>query len=195
MRVSPFICFVILSITSAALSADAFRPGPAESYAHQSANQITIGAKSFDKTQLTDDAFGKKTEPLKYGVLPVLVVIENKSKDSLDLQNLEVNLVASDGRHATAVPPDELFHLGRATKRPGMKAPIPMPRKKNPLESPEIAAQAFAARMLPPGDTASGFFYFEAQPEAGDKLYVNGIRRHAPARKCFTLNFLSTSNA
>jgi hypothetical protein len=30
--------------------------------------------------------------------------------------------------------------------------------------------------MLPPGDSASGFFYFEAKSEAGDKLYLNGVR-------------------
>ncbi len=30
--------------------------------------------------------------------------------------------------------------------------------------------------MLPPGDTASGFFYFEAKPESGDSVYVNGLR-------------------
>jgi hypothetical protein len=36
--------------------------------------------------------------------------------------------------------------------------------------------RAFAAKMLAPGDSASGFVYFEAHPEAGDKLYVNGLR-------------------
>jgi len=36
--------------------------------------------------------------------------------------------------------------------------------------------RAFAAKMLPPGDSASGFFYFEARPEVGDKIYLNGLR-------------------
>jgi hypothetical protein len=186
VRVSPIIRFVTLSI--AFLSASAlqisgadkqFRAGTAGSYAHQTANQVTVGAKSFDKPELTEDAFGKKTDFLKYGVLPVLVVIENKTRNALDLQNLEVNLVASDGRHVSAVPPQELFNVGHPTKRPGINpVPIPLPtsRKKNPLEAPEIATRAFIAKMLPPGDSVSGFFYFEAKPEVGDKLYLNGIR-------------------
>lgn len=186
---SPFICFVILSITSS-FSAEDFRAGPAASYAHQAADQVTIGAKSFDKPELTEGAFGKKADVLKYGVLPVLVVIENKSKNSLNLENLEVNLVASDGRHATAVSPDELFHLGRPTKRPGIKpTPIPLPKKKNPMESPELAARSFAAKMLPPGDIASGFFYFEAKSETGDKLYVNGIRQARSGQEMLYFEF------
>ncbi|MFL6465136.1 MAG: hypothetical protein ACJ73N_12095 [Bryobacteraceae bacterium] len=183
---SPIIRFVILSIAflsaSTLLIAGAdkqFRAEAAGSYPHQTTNQITVGAKSFDKPELTEDAFGKKADLLKYGVLPVLVVIENKGRNTLDLQYLEVNLVASDGRHASAVPPQELFHVGRPTKRPGISpVPIPIPtsRKKSPLEAPEIAARAFIAKMLPPNDSASGFFYFEAKPEVGDKLYLNGIR-------------------
>jgi len=186
VRVSPIIRFVTLSITflsAAALQVSGadkqFRAGAAESYSHQTADQVTVGAKSFNKPELTEDAFGKKVDPLKYGVLPVLVVIENKGRNALDLQNLEVNLVATDGRHASAVPPQELFNVGHTTKRPGISpVPIPLPtsKKKNPLEAPEIVTRAFIAKMLPPGDSVSGFFYFEAKPENGDKLYLNGIR-------------------
>ena len=181
---SPIVRFVIPSITfgvlllGVALGADEpFKPGPAASYAHQTSGPVTIGAKPYNKEELTESAFGKKLDLLKYGVLPVLVVIENKGKEPVDLQNLEVSLVASDGRHATAVSPDDLVHLGTPAKRPGIKqTPIPMPKKKNPMNSPEIVMRSFSARMLPPGDSAGGFFYFEAKSERGDKLYVNGMR-------------------
>ncbi len=189
MRVSPFICFVILSITATAPAAEGFRAGPASSYAHQSADEVTIGAKAFDRSELTEEAFGKKADLLKYGVLPVLVVIENKSKGALDLHNLEVSLVASDGRHATAVNPDELYHLGGPTKRPGLKGPIPLPKKKNPMEAPQIEERAFAAQVVPPGDTASGFFYFEAKSESGDKLYVNGLRQARSGQEMLYFEF------
>jgi len=136
-----------------------------------------VGAKAYNKEDLTDSAFGKKLDLLKYGVLPVLVVVENKGKEAVNLENLQVRLVASDGRHAPAVTPDGLLHMGGPTKRPGIKqTPIPMPKKKNPMNSPEIFDRAFVAKMLPPGDSATGFFYFEAKSEPGDKLYVNGMR-------------------
>jgi hypothetical protein len=183
--VIPKIRFVILSITLAALTASivgstspAFHVGAAGEYPHQSADQVTIGAKSFDRDELVADAFGKKTDLLKFGILPVLVVIENKREKSLDLRNLEVNLVASDGRHATSVNPEDIPFVGThgRTGASQVPLPVPLPKKKNRLNSPEIVSRAFSAKMLPPGDSASGFFYFEAKPETGDKLYLNGLR-------------------
>jgi hypothetical protein len=154
-----------------------FRAGAASDYAHQTSEQVTIGAKSYDTQELTAEAFGKKTDLLKYGVLAVLVVIENKRQKTLDLRNLEVNLVAADGRHAGPVSPEDIPFLGKRSKTPTMNpVPNPLPKKKNPLNAPQIVERAFAAKMLPPGDSTSGFFYFEARPEAGDKLYLNGLR-------------------
>ncbi len=154
-----------------------FRAGAASDYAHQTSDQVTIGAKSYDTEELIAEAFGKKTDLLKYGVLPVLLVIENKRQKTLDLRDLEVNLVAADGRHSGPVSPEDILFLGKRTKPPKMNpVPNPLPRKKNPLNAPQIVERAFAAKMLPPGDSATGFFYFEAKPEPGDKLYINGLR-------------------
>src|SRR5690242_5883964 len=114
-RVMPGTRFLIPSITLAAallLGARAsddepFRALAASEYAHQTVQQVMVGAKAYDTQELTAQAFGKKADLLKYGVFPVLVVVENKRADSLDLRQVEVSLVASDGRHVTAVSPDE----------------------------------------------------------------------------------------
>jgi hypothetical protein len=124
-------------------------------------------------------AFGKRTDLLRYGVLPVLVVVENKRDKALDLRDLEVNLVAADGRHASAVSPEDIPFLATAGKHPsqtGVRVPVPLPKKKNPLDTAAIVERAFIAKMLPAGDSASGFFYFEAKSEPGDKVYLNGLR-------------------
>jgi hypothetical protein len=153
-----------------------FRAAPAESYAHQVSDSVTIGAKPFNSEELTAEAFGKKADLLKYGVLPVLVVINNKRQKTLDLRNLEVNLVGSDGRHVSAVAPEDLQFVGkRSVKTSVTPIQVPLPKRKNRLASPELVTRAFAAKMLPAGDSASGFFYFEATPEIGDKLYINGL--------------------
>jgi len=146
-------------------------------YAHQTSGKVTIGAKAYNSEELTAEAFGKKADLLKYGVLPVLVVVENKRQKTLDLRNLEINLVAADGRHVGPVAPEDIQYLGKRSARTSVTpSPVRLPKKKNPLTSPELVTRAFAAKMLPPGDSASGFFYFEAKPEPGDKLYVNGLR-------------------
>ncbi len=178
---------LILSITLVAACATAvlasddkpFRAGPPSEYAHQQSENVTVGAKPFTSEELINSAFGKKIEFSKYGVVPVLVVIENKRDKALDLRELAASLVAADGRHAKAVAPEDLPFLATTGKHPsqtGVRVPVPLPRKKNPLNNPEIATRAFSAKMLAPGDSASGFLYFEAQPEAGDKLYLDGMR-------------------
>ncbi|HEY7303057.1 MAG TPA: hypothetical protein VH601_03000 [Bryobacteraceae bacterium] len=174
----PSIAFVLgLAALATMAEEKVFQAGSAASYAHQTADQVTVGAKPYNTQDLTDGAFGKKADLLKYGVLPVLVVIENKREKALDLRDVEVNLVGTDGRHVTAVNPENIPFLGTAGKHPGMSPTrLPLPKKKNPLNAPEIVTRAFSAKMLPPGDSASGFFYFEARSEAGDKLYMNGLR-------------------
>ena len=112
MRVIPKTRFVIPSITLRQRlrcslqrpTKSGFSPVRPAAYAHQTSDKVTVGAKSFDNEQLTAEAFGKKTDLLRYGVLPVLVVIENKRDKALDLRDLEVNLVGADGSHV---------HLGR----------------------------------------------------------------------------------
>ncbi len=178
------IRFVISSIALAAAwtlclaeNGQGFHPGPASQYAHQSAFGVTIGAKAFDNEELIAEAFGKKANLLKYGVLPVLVVVENKGKEALDLRGLHVNLVASDGRHVASVKPEDIRYLDKGSRRTTVNPlPVPLPSKKNPLTAPEILSRAFTAEFVPVGDSASGFFYFEARFEPGDRIYLDGMR-------------------
>jgi hypothetical protein len=175
------IAFVAAALLAAPGSDDkSFQAGKASDYPHQMSEQVLVGAKAFDNADLTADAFGKKTDLLKYGVLPVLVVIENKRDRAINLDNLEVKLVGSDGRNVASVSPDDIPFVGtdgrRKPKTPGTGVNLPMPKKKNPLGGSEISARAFAAKMLPPGDSTSGFFYFEAQAEVGDSIYLSGMR-------------------
>lgn len=167
-----------------------FHVGAAAEYAHQSGDRVVVGAKAYDTEELTAEAFGKKADLLRYGVLPVLVIIENKRDQAIDLRDLEVSLVAADGRHASAVNPEDIPFLAKhGHKAPPVQPPIPLPKKGNPLNAPEIVTRAFAARMLPPGDSASGFFYFEARPEPGDKLYLNGMREARSGQELFYFEF------
>jgi hypothetical protein len=176
-------------------STDGFHVGSASDYANQTSEQVTIGAKPYDTPTLQTEAFGKKLDLLRYGVLPVLVVIENKRKKTIDLRSIEVNLVSADGqRHAPSVAPADLYSLGtphgaNATGRAQVPLPIPLPKKKNPFNSPELAERSFSAQMIPPGESASGFFYFEANSEPGDRLYLSGFRELPSGHDLLYLDF------
>jgi hypothetical protein len=177
-----------MSIALAWASEDsAWRAGKAADYAHQSTEKVTIGAKAFKSAEETEPAFGKKADFNKFGFMPVLVVVENQHGETLDLKSMQVELVAANGNHVQAMVPDDVPYIAKPGQRPGTqpKLPFPTPKKKNPLAIPELQNRAFSAQMLPNGDSANGFFYFEAKPEPGMKLYLNGLRLRPSGKELF----------
>lgn len=173
------------------LAADkSFHAGPASSYAHQASDNVVAGAQVYDKPELVEEAFGKKVDFTRYGLVPVLVVIENNRKQTVDLRSIEINLVASDGRHAAAVKPEDIQLMGSHGQHPQqVPLPVPIPKRKGAITRPEIVNRAFSADMLAPGDTASGFFYFNAKIESGDKLYISGLQEAPSGRDIMYFEF------
>jgi hypothetical protein len=180
---------LFLSIT-AAFAADKqppFRPAPAANYpSHQTNNQITIGVDAYTSAEKLKTAFGK-LDPNDHGVLPVLVVIQNDGDKALRLDRLRAGYTASGGNRVDATPPQEVRYL-RGPDRPKM---IPGPTgqikigkgKKNPLDAWEIEGRAFSAKMLAPGQTASGFFYFQTKLQPGATIYLNGLAEAATGKE------------
>ena len=188
--------FVTLSITLALaggvaiLASDVWHVGKASDYPNQTASQITVGAKPFASDAETEPVFGKKADFNKYGVLPVLVVIENRRSKTLDLRDLEVMLVGRKGQHVDPLRPDDVAYVALPAQRPTTaKLPFPTPKKKNPLNVPELTGRAFVSKLIPPGDSASGFFYFEAQAEPGMKLYLNKLREQPSGEEILYFEF------
>jgi hypothetical protein len=64
---------------------------------------------------------------------------------------------------------------------PGINSGAP----KGPLNTPEIEGRAFLVKLLPPGESASGFFYFEASELKGAQLYLTGIKDAATNQPYF----------
>jgi hypothetical protein len=164
----------------------AFKPGPAESYpGAQTFDKITIGAQPYATAELAATAFGK-VNPYQYGILPVLVVIKNDTGRALRL-DLETQFVVPGNRHVEAMPPgDVVLSNGKPahTWKVGTPSPVPFPKKKKggPLNIWEIEGRAFSAKLIPPGETASGFFYFDIENQPGSKLYVTGIKDAASGK-------------
>jgi hypothetical protein len=165
-----------------------FSPGAASSYpGHQTLDKITIAAVPFVTEEQARTAFGK-ANPYKYGVLPVLVILENKTGKALRL-NLSAEFEEAGGRHLEATPPADVTFIGgnvRPPKVPG-SGPLPFPtRKKNgPLNTWEIEGRAFTAKLLPDGDSVYGFFYFQTAQRPGSKLYLTGIKDAASGQDYF----------
>jgi hypothetical protein len=164
-----------------------FSPGPAASYQTKQTNDhVTVAAVAYDTEELAHTAFGK-LNPNQYGVLPVLVIIQNDTDQALKLEHLDAEYTGIDGRRVEATPASEVQTLG-GPQRPDVPvaSPIPIHRKhKNPLDVWEIDGRSFAAKLLPPHESVNGFFYFQTAHRPGSKFYLTGIKVAATGQDIF----------
>jgi hypothetical protein len=166
-----------------------FKPGPIESYpCRLTQEKVTIAAEPFDKEEETKTAFGK-LNPNRYGILPMLVLIRNDSEETISLEDLRVEYITEARQRIEATPARDVAKTNspaRPRVTPGpWPGPVPRGTRNNPLNAWEIEGRAFVARMLPPGETASGFFYFQAPHRAGASLYITGLKEARSRRPLF----------
>ena len=165
-----------------------FRPAAAGSLPHHQTNaQVTIGAEAYDSADTAKAAFGK-LNPYEYGIMPVLVVIQNDSNQTIRLDHMKVEYVSPAGRVVATPSRDVRYTRGpdRPTGIPGPTGGIKIPRgKKNPLDAWEIDGRAFSAAMLPAGQSAYGFFYFQTNLQTGSTIYINGITEASTGKELF----------
>jgi hypothetical protein len=189
----PFVfkCLVLLLSIAAGFAADkdtAFKPQPASSYAtRQALGKVTIAADPYETEDESKAAFGK-ARPYKQGILPVLVVIQNDSDQAIRAGNLKAELLGPSRARVGATPAaDVRFVRGPRQPKmtPGPVGGVGIGRSKNPLDVWEIEGRAFAAKMIPPGESAHGFFYFESGLQRGMRLYLTGLEEAGSGKELF----------
>jgi hypothetical protein len=175
---------------AAAFAADKDRPfhvGPAAGYAnHQTQANVTIGAEAYETEAEAQDAFGK-LNPYRYGILPVLVVIQNDGNKAVRLDGLKAEYVGPNRNRVEATPARDIRYLSGA-KLPKVAVGPTGPKigkNKNPLDAWEIEGRAFSAKMLPPGQSASGFFYFQTGIQRNSILYLTGLTEADSGKELF----------
>ncbi|MGC8881569.1 MAG: hypothetical protein ACP5UT_01955 [Bryobacteraceae bacterium] len=178
---------LIVSLWLASLAAagdEPFRPKPAAAYpSHQKVGPLVIAAVKFETDSETKPLFG--INPNEYGVLPVLLILENQGNTTLMLDHMRV---AYQARRTEVLPtPAHELPSILAPRRPrvGMRSPVPLPKKKNPLARVEFESRAFSAKTLLAGESAHGFFYFETPFNPGAVLYITGIREGVTGKELF----------
>jgi hypothetical protein len=162
-----------------------FTPPPVESItAKQTNDGVTVAAVPYTTEEQAKAAFGK-LNPYKYGVLPVLVVVKNDSPGSVRISNLKVEYIDAARTRIEATPAADVRYA-RSPERPNFN-PSPIPglkrSKKNPLDSPDIEVRAFSAKMLPPGESAYGFVYFQTGKRRGDHIYITGFEEASTGKE------------
>jgi hypothetical protein len=154
----------------------------------QTTSGLTLGAQAYDTEAMTKPAFGK-LNPNRYGVLPVLLMIRNNTQKTVNVTGLRATYVDLDRNKIEATPAGEVKYANapdRPRLDPGPIPPMTKPRvKKNPLAATEIDERGFAARMLPPGESAYGFLYFQTSHRSGAKLFIDGLTDAATGQEFF----------
>jgi hypothetical protein len=184
----PFIFkrLALLMSIAAAFAADktSFQAPAASGMPHrQTTDRLTIGVDAYDSGAKVHLAFGKLS-PGEYGILPVLVVMQNDSARAIQLRSLRVEYVGPHGDRVVATPANEVKYAVGPDPLAGQRRAGPIQiHKKNPLDVGEIEGRAFTAQMLPAGNTASGFFYFNAELQPGATLYVSGLAEAGSGRE------------
>jgi hypothetical protein len=165
--------FMSIAAAFAADKEPAFHAPAASAMPHtQTAAPLTIGVDTYVSGEKLKAAFGKLV-PAVYGVLPVLVVIQNDGKSTIRLENLKAEYVNRNTRVDATSARDVRY--AKAPSRPNIALGPLGHGKKNPLDAWEIEGRAFAAKMLPAGNTACGFFYFQVDLEPGATIYLSGL--------------------
>ena len=183
---------VLFAAAAGAVAADKnqFKPEALESYSNaQKVGGLILAADAYHEPERAKAAFGSKAKPYEQGVLPVMLLIRNDSNRTVTLEGMRIEYQADRARSAP-IPPREVPFV-RPAQRPQLDSTGPIPgrvsvrRKKNPLDAQEIQDRAFAARMLPPGELATGFLYFHALYRENAILYITGIKDPATGKDLF----------
>ncbi|HWE50726.1 MAG TPA: hypothetical protein VG273_13095 [Bryobacteraceae bacterium] len=163
---------------------------PINEYPHrQTSEKVTIAAQVSETDAETQDAFGK-VNPYRFGILPVLIVIQNDSVDAIKVDAAQFVYVLPDRTRVEATPAADVKYIHGASSPKTIAKPLggSAIRKapKNPLAEWEIEGRSFAAKMIPAGQSASGFVYFQTQiTSAAASIYISGLTDPVTRKELF----------
>src|SRR5438445_11074792 len=118
LTVTSIAFFTALAVAGAADKEPRFAPGAASSYASkQTISNVTVAAVPYHTEEQVRSAFGK-LDPNKYGILPLLVVIQNDSKQALRLDGLRIEFITPGGTHIEATPSKDVPYVSGNIRQP-----------------------------------------------------------------------------
>jgi hypothetical protein len=145
-------------------------------------DKVTIAVEPFD-TRAKGDFF--RLDYYGHSLLPVRLVVENDSDAPLDLNQVRIQFVASDGTKLPAATPEELNRrLFRFTDIKQKRIPgTPITWKPTPVDKKILDDDkdfGFSQTVVPAHSSASGFLFYDIKelddpPMQGAELYVKMV--------------------
>ena len=152
--------------------------------------KVTMAAAAYMDAVTAKPIFGGKANPYDEGILPILVMIKNESSQTISLRKLKVEFLIGGRQKIEPTPPVEVPYIHGSQKVRLEQSQIPggsgrMKSKKNPFQVLDFQERGFAAKMLPPGEFASGFFYFQSGLTRGSKVLIQGLSEAGTGKELF----------
>jgi hypothetical protein len=149
--------------------------------------KVTFAVDPYD-TQLKIKTF--RNDYLKYGFIPLFVIVTNDSDAPIALTNIKVQLNTRDrGRSAPAEDNDVLRRVTNTRKisneaSGGQRLPLPFPKAPKSANNrdtlDELISSRFFAKAIEPHATHAGFLFFDVSglddPLRGATLVITGVR-------------------
>ncbi|MCB1021915.1 MAG: hypothetical protein H6509_03630 [Bryobacterales bacterium] len=190
--------FLGLAVGAVVAAETSFQAQTADRYpSKQSQAGVTVAVRAYHEPAEREKSAFEKTDPWKYGVLPVLVVITNQGDAPIALQNLQARFVQGRGEGVDPTSGDDLQYFNPNGAQPRQKPSyipgipgVNRPKvKKGPLAKQEIIDRQFKAPVVAPGQTASGFFYYfvgrDQDPLKGSTIYMSGLKNMQTGQDLF----------
>jgi hypothetical protein len=150
-------------------------------------NKVTLAIDAYDDAA---KAGIFTVDYLKYGLLPIELIVSNDGDQAITTKNLRVELVTGRKVKLAALSENEimdrLFRRGevRGHVSSPMPLPIPLPHKAKESDAQKAREELDRARFsflaIEPHTTRVGFLFFDSSPVSdavtGSYVYVNGVR-------------------
>ncbi len=182
-----FVALLLAAMATAATPAFARKKEPppvqaASAYLSHDTHEkehVTVAAEPFDTRDKTDFF---RLDYNGHSILPIRVVIANDSDAPLDLNQVRIQLIASDGTKLPAATPEEinrrLFRFNDIKQKRIPGTPItyrPTPVDKKILDDDKD--YSFTQTTIPPHSSANGFLFYDVKdlddpPLRGAELYA-----------------------
>jgi len=186
LKVSVSLLALFALCTMSLAAKDFAKPAaqPAKTYpAHDDhpAEGVAVAADPYD---MPDKAQIFSVNYRDAGFLPIFLVVTNDSNSAVSLADMEVQMNTASRAKLTPLSSDDIY---RRLTNPSTTTPLPLPipRKKvkgtlSQKEKDEIENAQFAAKLVEPHSTQSGFLFFDVSgisaPLAGAHLYLTGLK-------------------
>ena len=189
------LCALVLLVTAEAKEEKQYVAPPAmpahtyPAHEQDSQNKVTVAVDPYDSPARASIF---TVDYLKYGLLPVYLIVSNDGDEAISMRDLRAELVTGRKAKLEALSKDEimrlLFQHGEIQPRVSGPSPnplpIPLPHKSRTAQQEKTQAEVERAHFnfiaIEPHTTRAGFLFFNSgavhDATTGSYVYVNGIR-------------------